>query len=94
MGVRGVSGNLRSSRVKGEHLPGPGNSATRCLQLQGVKRMEVQIWERKTPRDDQIMGLGVYRFSGMMEKKMKTTTIHWGYIGIMEKKMETILVFF
>ena len=44
MGVRGVSGNVRSSRVKGEHLSGPGNSATRCLQLQGVRRMEVQIW--------------------------------------------------
>ena len=26
-----------------------------------------------------------------MEKKMKTTIVHWGYTGIMEKKMETTI---
>ena len=26
---------------------------------------------------------------GIMENKMETTTISWGYIGIVEKKMET-----
>ena len=26
---------------------------------------------------------------GIMEKKMETTIVYWGYIGIMEKKMET-----
>ena len=25
---------------------------------------------------------------GIMEKKMETTIVYWGYIGIMEKKME------
>ena len=28
---------------------------------------------------------------GIMEKKMETTIVHWGYIGIMENKMETTL---
>ena len=26
---------------------------------------------------------------GIMEKKMETTIVYWGYMGIMEKKMET-----
>ena len=29
---------------------------------------------------------------GIMEKKMETTIIYWGYIGIMEKKMETTII--
>ena len=29
--------------------------------------------------------------SGLMEKKMETTTVHWGHIGIMENKMETAI---
>ena len=30
---------------------------------------------------------------GILEKKMETTTVHWGNIGIMEKKMETTIVY-
>ena len=30
---------------------------------------------------------------GIMEKKMETTIVYWGYIGIMEKKMETTIVY-
>ena len=26
---------------------------------------------------------------GIMEKKMETTIVYWGFVGIMEKKMET-----
>ena len=29
---------------------------------------------------------------GIMEKKMETTLVFWGYIGIREKKMETTRV--
>ena len=28
---------------------------------------------------------------GIMEKKMETTIVYWGYIGITEKKMETTI---
>ena len=28
----------------------------------------------------------------MMEKKMETTIVYWGYIGIMEKKMEITIL--
>ena len=28
----------------------------------------------------------------MMENKMESTVVYWGYIGIMEKKMETTIV--
>ena len=27
---------------------------------------------------------------GIMEQKMETTIVDWGYIGIVEKKMETV----
>ena len=27
-------------------------------------------------------------YTGIMEKKMDTTIVYWGYIGIMENKME------
>ena len=27
----------------------------------------------------------------MMEKRMETTVVYWGYIGITEKKMETTI---
>ena len=29
---------------------------------------------------------------GIMEKKMETTIVYWGYIGIMENKMETTIM--
>ena len=29
----------------------------------------------------------------IMEKRMETTIVYWGYIGIMEKKMETTIVY-
>ena len=29
---------------------------------------------------------------GIMENKMETTIVNWGYIGIMENKMETTIV--
>ena len=29
----------------------------------------------------------------VMENKMETTIVYWGYIGIMEKKMETTIVY-
>ena len=29
----------------------------------------------------------------MMEKKMETTILYWGYNGIMEKKMETTVLY-
>ena len=29
---------------------------------------------------------------GMMEKKMETTIVYWGYIGIMGKNMETTIM--
>ena len=33
---------------------------------------------------------GIYTLLfGVMEKKMETTIVYWGYIGIMEKKMAT-----
>ena len=28
---------------------------------------------------------------GLMEKKMETTIVYWGYIGIMEKIMEATI---
>ena len=31
-------------------------------------------------------------FMGIMEKRMETTVIYWGYIGIMEKRMETTIM--
>ena len=30
---------------------------------------------------------------GIMENKMETTIVYWGYIGIMENKMETTIVY-
>ena len=30
---------------------------------------------------------------GIMEKKMETLQVYWGYMGIMDKKMETLLVY-
>ena len=33
--------------------------------------------------------LGLY--VRIMEKKLETTIVYWGYIGIMEKKMDTIV---
>ena len=32
-------------------------------------------------------------YTGIMEKKMETTTVYWGHIGIMEKKIETAIVY-
>ena len=29
---------------------------------------------------------------GIMEKKMETSIVYWGYIGIMEKKMSITIV--
>ena len=29
---------------------------------------------------------------GIMEKRMETTIVYWGYIGLMEKKMEATIV--
>ena len=29
---------------------------------------------------------------GIMENKMETTIVYWGYIGIMEQKMETTIL--
>ena len=29
----------------------------------------------------------------VMEKKLETTIVYWGYIGVMEKKMETTIVY-
>ena len=45
-----------------------------------------------------LWGLGMLElyYIGIMEKKMETTTLYWGYmgsIGIMEKKMETTVVY-
>ena len=31
----------------------------------------------------------IHAITGIMEKKMETTIVYWGYIGIMEKNMET-----
>ena len=31
---------------------------------------------------------------GIMEKKMETTIVYWGYIGILEKKMEATIVYY
>ena len=31
--------------------------------------------------------------SGIIENKMETTVVYWGYIGRMEKKMETTIVY-
>ena len=30
---------------------------------------------------------------GIMEKKMETTIVYWGYLGIMENRMETTIVY-
>ena len=30
---------------------------------------------------------------GIMENKMETTILYWGYNGIMEKKMETTIIY-
>ena len=30
---------------------------------------------------------------GIMENKMETAIVYWGYLGIMEKKMETTIVY-
>ena len=56
-------------------------------------------WERilkqiKSPKDfpksyrDHSAMLGL----GIMEKKMETTIVYWGYMGIMENKMETTII--
>ena len=29
---------------------------------------------------------------GILEKKMETTIVYWGYMGIMENKMETTII--
>ena len=41
--------------------------------------------------------LGLYRgyigvIWGIMEKKMETTIVYWGYVGIMENKMEATII--
>ena len=35
---------------------------------------------------------GTNRYSEIMENKMETTIVFWGYIGIMENKMEATIV--
>ena len=38
-------------------------------------------------------GTGIKDYSkGIMEKKMETTIVYWGYVGIMENKMETTMM--
>ena len=37
--------------------------------------------------------IGVIFGVGIMEKKMETTIIYWGYNGIMEEKMETTIIY-
>ena len=53
-------------------------------------------WENGKENGNYNSILGLYRgYIGIMEKKMETTIVYWGYrggyIGIMEKKMETTI---
>ena len=38
------------------------------------------------------LGLGAQVSIGIMEKKMETTIVYWGFLGRMENQMETTIV--
>ena len=44
------------------------------------------------PQGLRVYGLAFRVNIGIMEKKMETIIVYWGFIGIMEKKIKTTIV--
>ena len=51
------------------------------------------VWGVQKQSQIGAMSLYVTSVYGIMENKMETTMVYWGYIGVMEKKMETTMVY-
>ena len=66
---------------------GSGTERSRSSVEQG------RLWSVLYTCFGEIGVIGMSGAIGIMEKKMETTIVYWGYVGIMEKKMETTIVY-